>query len=157
MRDYEVAEAELQNVLKIDPAFRNARERLTKVRYMRGVPYFLENAALDVYLQKQNKSAGLDYLFRTDELERLISNGDEKALAERYVKIALESVKEKPESYLGLSKYFAITGEKEKSLTALEKAYEAKSFVIPFVGVDPLWDPVRDDVRFKEIVRRMNL
>ena len=40
---------------------------------------------------------------------------------------------------------------------ALGKALEAKIFIMPFIGVDPFWEPVRPEPAFQEILRRMNL
>jgi len=155
--EYEQARVELEQVIEVDPAFRNARERLAKVRYKNGSSFFLETAALDIFLQKLSRREGRDFAYPTDELERLLAAKDEPAIEQIYKQSTLQAANVRPENNLGLSKHFAITGEKEKCLDALEKAVAARSFVIPFVAVDPIWDPVRDDPRFKEVVRRMNL
>ena len=155
--EYEQARVELEQVIAADPAFRNARERLAKVRYKNGGSFFLESAALDIYLQKLSRSEGRDFAYRPEELERLFAAKDEEALQTFYETSTLQAATARPEHNLGLSKHFAITGEREKCLDALEKAVAARSFVIPFVAVDPIWDPVRDYPRFQKVVRRMNL
>jgi TolB-like protein/DNA-binding winged helix-turn-helix (wHTH) protein/Tfp pilus assembly protein PilF len=155
--DYDRAEADLNKVIEIDPNFRNARQHLIKVRYKKGGSYFLEEAAFNVYLQHQLRSKGLDYTYQTDDLETMIARRDETALQKHALESYLASMKAKPEGALGLSRFYALTGDNEKCLAALEKAYLAKAFVIPFVAVDPLWDPVRNDPRFQEIIRKMNL
>ena len=50
-------------------------------------------------------------------------------------------------------------GEKGKAFEWLEKGYERHSIGLGSVGlkVDPLWDPLRSDPRFAELLRRMNL
>jgi len=155
--EYDLAQAELLQVIEVDPTFRNAHERLAKVRYKNGSSFFLESAALDIFLQKLARSEGRDFGFRTDELERLVAAKDEATIQRLYKTSSVQAANARPEFNLGLSQHFAITGEKEKCLDALEKAVTARSFVIPFVAVDPIWDPVRDDPRFKAVLRRMNL
>ncbi|HKP69546.1 MAG TPA: winged helix-turn-helix domain-containing protein [Pyrinomonadaceae bacterium] len=155
--EYQSAQAELQQVIEVDPTFRNAHERLAKVRFKNGNSYFLESAGLDIFLQKLTRSEGRDFAYQTDELERLVAAKDEAALRRLYMASTLQAAIARPEHNLGLSQHFAITGEKEKCLDALEKAVAARSFVTPFVAVDPIWDPVRDDPRFQDVVRRMNL
>ena len=52
--------------------------------------------------------------------------------------------------YIGL-------GEKEEALTWLERAYELRgSYLISFLKVDPVWDPLRGGPHFKDLLRRMN-
>jgi len=52
--------------------------------------------------------------------------------------------------------YIAL-GEKDKAFEELEKAYIARDWGIARLSVDPFVDPLRDDPRFKDLVRRMQL
>src|ERR1700745_2853985 len=47
-------------------------------------------------------------------------------------------------------------GDKDQAFTWLEKAYEERSR-LPMLKVDPIWDPLRADPRFRELVRRIGL
>ena len=155
--DYDRAESELGKVLEIDPNFVNARLHLIKVRYKKGASYFLEEAAFSIFRQKQLKAEGLAQEFNPEEMERLVAAQDEKTLKEKSLQAMLNAVRGKPETYLGLSRYYSMTGEKGKSLDALEKALEARAFVTPFIAVDPMWNTVRGEPRFKELLKKMNL
>ena len=48
-------------------------------------------------------------------------------------------------------------GEKDKALEWLEKAYEAHDPNMPYIAVDPIFDILRDDPRFQDLLRRMRL
>jgi TolB-like protein/DNA-binding winged helix-turn-helix (wHTH) protein/Flp pilus assembly protein TadD len=50
-------------------------------------------------------------------------------------------------------------GEKAKAFEWLEKGYERHSLGLGGVGlkIDPVWDPLRSDPRFADLLRRMNL
>ena len=50
---------------------------------------------------------------------------------------------------------YASLGEKDKAFRAL--AYEPSHAWIPWFSVDPQFSPLRDDPRFKELVRKYNL
>jgi len=39
----------------------------------------------------------------------------------------------------------------------LEKAYEERSSVLIWLNVSSRWEPFRDDPRFQDLLRRMNL
>ena len=154
--DYERAESELLKVLAIDPTFLNARMHLVKVRYKRGGSYFLEDAQLQLFLQKLPKGEAPNQT-QIDRFEELLARNDEKGLQKFSEELTVEDLKNHPEAYLALARHYSITGEKDKCLRALEKAWTAKVFTIPFVGVDPLWETVRSDARFQSILQRMNL
>jgi len=49
---------------------------------------------------------------------------------------------------------YTALGEKDKAYQWLEKAYEERSI---FSSKGPLWDPLRSDPRFADLLRRMNL
>jgi len=48
-------------------------------------------------------------------------------------------------------------GKNEEALKWLEKAYEAHDQNMPYISVDPIFDNLRADPRFQEILRRMKL
>jgi Tfp pilus assembly protein PilF len=155
--DYEQAEGELMKAVAADPGFTNARQHLVKIRFKKGGSYFLEEADFNIFLQKKRRDDGLAQDYDPAELEQIVARGDERTLRDNTRKALEKANRNKPENYLALSRFYSIVGEKQRSLDALEKALEAKVFVIPFVAVDPLWDPVRGQARFHEILRKMNL
>ena len=54
------------------------------------------------------------------------------------------------EIYIGL-------GDKEQALASLEKAYADRSMLLTFLKVDPEFDSLRSDPRFKDLLRRVGL
>jgi len=75
-----------------------------------------------------------------------------KALAElremakrRYISPYLSAV-----VYVGL-------GDKEQAFTWLDKAYQDRSAPLLWLKVEPLFDPLRDDPRFQDLLRRIGL
>ncbi len=48
-------------------------------------------------------------------------------------------------------------GEKNRAFEYLELAFETQDFGLVFIGVDPAWDPLRDDPRFIDLIRRLGL
>jgi TolB-like protein/DNA-binding winged helix-turn-helix (wHTH) protein/Flp pilus assembly protein TadD len=53
-------------------------------------------------------------------------------------------------AYLGL-------GEYDQAFSWLEEAYEEQSNLLQFLKVHPIFDPIRDDPRFADLVRRVGL
>jgi len=64
------------------------------------------------------------------------------------------------QSYVS-SYYFAVVyaglGEKDQTFAWLEKAYEERSGSLVMLKVNPVWDPLRSDPRFADLVRRVGL
>jgi hypothetical protein len=55
------------------------------------------------------------------------------------------------EIYVGL-------GEKDRAFEWLEKAYDERfAGLLASIKVDPIYDPLRSDPRFADLLRRMNL
>jgi TolB-like protein/Tfp pilus assembly protein PilF len=47
--------------------------------------------------------------------------------------------------------------DKDQAFLWLERAYEHRSLFLSWVGIEPMLDPLRDDERFADLLRRMNL
>jgi DNA-binding winged helix-turn-helix (wHTH) protein/TolB-like protein/Tfp pilus assembly protein PilF len=52
---------------------------------------------------------------------------------------------------------YAALGEKEQALAFLERAYGERSRRLVFLKVNPVWDSLRSDPRFADLVRRVGL
>jgi tetratricopeptide (TPR) repeat protein len=62
-----------------------------------------------------------------------------------------------PPSY-GLAIVYVGLGDKDLAFAWLERAYaERSAFDLMTLAVEPRLDPLRDDVRFQNLLRRMNL
>jgi eukaryotic-like serine/threonine-protein kinase len=59
-------------------------------------------------------------------------------------------------TYFIASIYVAL-GDKDKAFAELEKAYRERDWWLRFLKIDPLMDSLRDDPRFRDLLRRMNL
>jgi tetratricopeptide (TPR) repeat protein len=46
-------------------------------------------------------------------------------------------------------------GEYDEALRLLEEAYEARSWFVIFIGIEPWYDPIREDERFQELIDKM--
>ncbi|HXH49075.1 MAG TPA: winged helix-turn-helix domain-containing protein [Terriglobia bacterium] len=55
-----------------------------------------------------------------------------------------------------IARLHAFLGENDEAFSYLEKAYEEREWHLTRLQVDPVWDPLRSDPRFQDLVRRMN-
>ena len=51
--------------------------------------------------------------------------------------------------------FFAQLGEKDKAFAELNQACENREYTVRFLKIEPGFDPLRDDPRFKELLQRM--
>ncbi len=56
-----------------------------------------------------------------------------------------------------LTVLYTALGEREKAFASLEKAYAAHDSQLMFLKIDPAFDPLRDDPRFQDLLRRVGL
>ena len=56
-----------------------------------------------------------------------------------------------------IAELYACAGDRDGALRWLERAYDQRSSSMPYLAVHPTWDGVRDDPRFRSLVRRMKL
>jgi non-specific serine/threonine protein kinase len=121
------------------------------------------------YLQKSMYAEGLA------EFEKLLvaSPGNAHALSDLGVGYALagqrvearkmleqlaELAKHKYVPSVCSARIYASLGDKDRTFEWLEKSYDDRSIIVfPFIKVDAVYDPLRTDPRFQDLLRRMNL
>lgn len=68
--------------------------------------------------------------------------------------------KESERKYVGLMNFVFVyigLGEFDKAFEYLEKAYEERNGYLTLLNVDPVFDPLRADPRFKSLLKRVGL
>ena len=89
--------------------------------------------------------------------------GHAYALAGRAVEaqMVLDDLREQSADRYVSSYYFAIVhlglGEIDEAHRWLERAYEERSGFLAFLGVEPIFDPLRGDARFADLMRRVGI
>ena len=56
-----------------------------------------------------------------------------------------------------LAMVYAALGEKDNAFAELGKSFRDKDCYLPRARVDPFMDPLREDARFKDMMKRMGL
>ncbi len=56
-----------------------------------------------------------------------------------------------------IARWSAAVGDNQQALEYLEKAYGHRLFLLPFVGADPIFDALRSEPRYQDLLRRMGL
>jgi tetratricopeptide (TPR) repeat protein len=114
-----------------------------------------------VYLHKGQFDKGIAEM-------KLASFGDADSLAglaygyaragkKAELKDTLERLKHHPaQAPYGLAQVYAELGDKDRALSLLEKAYEDRSNRLNYLKVDPTFDSLRQEPRFKQLMHKVN-
>jgi hypothetical protein len=65
--------------------------------------------------------------------------------------------KQKYVSSFPIAAVYAAFGDRDESFKQLEKAYAERSWSMGMLKVNPVFDSLRSDARFSELLRQMNL
>lgn len=79
----------------------------------------------------------------------------ERANAEKVLNRLLEVAKTRYVCPYEVATAYLALGDKEQAFQWLERAYQARSACMPFLKMDPRFDPIRSDQRFTDLVRRV--
>lgn len=150
-RQYDLAQMELQKALELEPSYAPAHGFLART-----------------YLQQEKYADAI----RKAELLATLSGRAAYSLpllAAIYIRGGRESeghALRKELEVLSRDTYvppasmpwaYATVNEPDRAFAWLEKAFEIRDPSLVRLKVDPMWDPIRDDPRFSDLIRRIGL
>jgi TolB-like protein/Tfp pilus assembly protein PilF/predicted Ser/Thr protein kinase len=142
---------ECRRTIELDPSFAVAHEVLGGLLAGKGMyPEALATMQQAVALTRGGAMllAGIGHvqarLGRPEEARRILQQLSETSKVRYTPALAFAVV------HLGL-------GEHDEALSWLEKAYEERFNRLAYLRREPIWDPVRHDPRFQELLRRIDL
>jgi TolB-like protein/DNA-binding winged helix-turn-helix (wHTH) protein/tetratricopeptide (TPR) repeat protein len=150
-RRYDEALHELRSVLAIEPNDASILRYLGYVLIAKNQP---EDAipVLEKALTLSDRSPGI-----IGVLIRAYAHAGRRADA---LKLLAELKKRKQAGYVPAGAFvnaYLGLGERDQGFASLEQAYNEKSAILQFLKVHPFFDPLRDDPRFADLVRRVGL
>ncbi|MGB8540934.1 MAG: tetratricopeptide repeat protein [Candidatus Acidiferrales bacterium] len=149
-RKYPEALAEFRKVLEVDPDFAEAQYYLSQTYEQMGL---YPEAIAEV---KTIKSWD-DFPSAVGELGYIYAlQGKRQEALERAGKLQELFMHSYTDPIL-LARIYTALGDKDTAFVWLQKAYEGRSPEMLSIGVDPAFDPLHDDPRFKDLVQRVGL
>ena len=135
----------------LDPNFRFGRQYLGYTyialgRYDDAIRLAEEKLQAFPFSQEDIVIAGLAY-----------AKSGRRPEAERYLDRFRELAKTKYVRTVYTASIYAALGDKDKAFAELEKSFADKDYFLPRIKLDPFMDPLRNDPRFKDLLKRMGL
>ncbi len=73
------------------------------------------------------------------------------------LELAEEEAKERPVGPVSLAQLYARVGDKDKAFEWLQRAYDLHDMSLTLIKVDPVWQNIRFDARFNDLLQRLRL
>jgi eukaryotic-like serine/threonine-protein kinase len=147
-RQYDNSLEQAKKTYDLDPSFIGAKNWLVHAYEMKG--RYAESLALS------EKTLASDYELLADLVYGYAKTGRRRE-AEDVISRWKDLAKKKYISNYWLAIAYAALGEKDAAFSELEKAYQERDWFFQRLRSDPFMDPLRDDPRFKDLVRRLGL
>jgi tetratricopeptide (TPR) repeat protein len=134
----------------LDPNFAAAHLLLGESYVQKGL-----NQEGYVELQKSARLSGDSPLYLAQVAVALASAG-KKTEALRIVRELLKMSKTRYVSPYGVAQIYAALHDKERTLKWLQVAFDDRAVWMTYLAVDPVFDRVRSDERFQDLLRRVD-
>lgn len=149
-RQYDKAIAILEPTLKTSPHDPVALSTLRTTYHMKG----MYAKALDVW--KASYDAKGD-----QEAVEVLAKGEAEGGYHKALEELAELLIDRSDSTFvtpwQIATIYTRAGQKDKALVWLEKAFAYHDTNMPYIGVDPIFDILKDDPRFSNLLKKMNL
>jgi serine/threonine-protein kinase len=149
-RQYDQAIEQLKKTIDMDPNFAEAHFQIAMVyeqKRMYGEALAEFQKAIELY-QDPTMTAWVARVYaltgRRSEAERVLANLKEQS-------------KEKYISPYPLATVYAALGEKDRAFEYLEKVYDERSYYVVFLNIDSIFDGLRSDARFQDLLQRIRI
>jgi serine/threonine-protein kinase len=150
-RRYDEAIEQSLKTLELDPIMPTAYAWLAKSYQQKG----LYDQAIEAYIKDgPYSSLGPD---AAAELREAYAASGWKGFWRKALDFKMQQAKKGDVAWYVLAEINAQLGDKDQVFAALEKSYEEHEHNVRFVVADPLWDDLRSDPRYSNLVRRMGL
>ena len=141
---------QLRKVLDIDPKFNFARQLLEEVYAQMG-----KHKEAVAEREKVLSLSGSPELAAS--IEEDFSKSGYRGVLQSWLDGLTEISKHGYVSSFNIAETYLRMGEKDKAFNWLEKAYEERDSDLVSAGVEPIFDSVRSDPRYRDLLRRLKL
>jgi TolB-like protein len=149
-RQYQKAIRLLSKTLEEDPNNRTALSTLWTIYHNSGMYEEAIEAAAKLYQVREEKKA-------YEELSEGYKVGGYKMAMDQVAKAFTLKKDTTFFPAFQLATLYVRANNKEATLYWLEKAYEEHDVNIAYIGIDPIFDPIAGEQRFKDILKKTNL
>ena len=150
-RRYDDAIEQLQRTLELDPKFPTAYWGLGlsyEQKGMSGEAFAALEKARELSPRSLNTLASLGHAYAV---------GGQREKARAILQDLDRQSKQKYVSAFQFALVHAGLGETDEAMRWLERAFDERATLLTYVGMDPRFDALRDDPRFKNLTRRIKL
>jgi tetratricopeptide (TPR) repeat protein len=150
-RQYDQAIEKYRSTLEMDPNFAELHEYLGRAYVQKG----MYEEAIAKFKEAMTLSG--------DDLEHVTMLGHAYAASGRrdealkVIGELKELSKRKHVSPYNMAAFYTALGEKNQAFEYLERAYNERDVVVVYLKVDPMFDSIRSDPRFKELLKKIGL
>lgn len=149
-RKHDDAIKQLEKTLELDKSYFNAHLHLG-LNYAQEKKF--ENAIAEFEIVKKETASEQGIA----ELAWIYALSGQRDKAKELLKEIEANAQNKQISLAALAGVYAALGNKEKAFGLLHKAHKARDGFLVSIKVDPMFDSLRDDSRYQELLRQMNL
>jgi len=157
-REYDKARQYCQRALELGPEFKFAHDYLMSISLVTG--------NLDTAVDEWKVSAVSSEIFpniseqqrkRVEERHTTLESRYRSGTRADFVRDLITKDTKSPAYEYGNGRLYALLGEQASALDALEKGIDGNGFGAVFVKADPFFDSLRNEPRYQDILKRMNL
>lgn len=159
-RRYDEAVAQFRSVLEMNPNYRRARWGLARIYELKGMYKEAISECLKIpALPNIDMFTKAHFKRRCSLYEKIYATSGGERFNRRWFQSARQEIKDginRDDDAYSIATLYAETGENEKSLDLLERAYARHDSELLQLKVDPRLDNLRSNPRFQDLLRRMN-